>query len=198
MVWWLVHAEATRPPPRTIGFQPVGRRANGPQSAPSTDITPEGTQTTRTRTPNPLTDRQPPKRAHNQRRESANLRVRPLGRQRTRTDPLGRPTASIGNPTPPPSETTRRVGSAHGWREGGPPCPLRWASLQNQRRQGPQTSAAGGRGSVQATAGRASAPHRPQAATRVVFAVTGSWFARLTPSPGLSATLSPTGVRDPP
>jgi hypothetical protein len=33
---------------------------------------------------------------------------------------------------------------------GGPLCPLRWASLRNQRRPGPHTRTAGGRGSVRA------------------------------------------------
>ena len=59
--------------------------------------------------------------------------------------------------------STRRLRpTAPASRGGGPLCPLRWASLRNHRRPGPQTSTTGGRGSVRAAAGLTPTPHRPQ------------------------------------
>jgi hypothetical protein len=64
----------------------------------------------------------------NQHRESADLRVRPLGRQPKTPVPTGSPTTWIGNPNVHPSKDIVRKEPEKGWRGGGPPCPLRWAS----------------------------------------------------------------------
>jgi hypothetical protein len=54
----------------------------------------------------------------------------PLGLCRMKTERVGRPKPWIENPKRHPTKTDHPLGPNHGWRGGGPPCPLRWMLIR--------------------------------------------------------------------